>query len=163
LPGPKKKDLKSSGWFVDRCVDRPVDRRRPVDRPDRASGSAAGVAGRSSGRRLAADRPVGFADWTLIGSLFLMHTLVVVIDTARAARSLAEGSNKAKHIFYARAHLCTEMQRVLTSLTKQPNFGTGTHISLRSGSEFLYILSLRNQTTTEGLMQRSGSNLSFIP
>jgi hypothetical protein len=82
LPGPNKKDLKSSGWFVDRCVDRPVDHRRPVDRPGRASGWAAGVAGRSSGRHLAADRLdrlVGFADWTSIGSLFF-RTLVVVID-----------------------------------------------------------------------------------
>jgi hypothetical protein len=110
LPGPNKKDLKSSGWFVDRFVDRPVDHRRPVGRPDLASGSAAGVAGRSSGRRLAVDRLVGFADWTSVGSLFL-RTLVVVIDKARAARSLAEGSKKAKHIFYAHADFCTEMQR----------------------------------------------------
>ena len=43
----------------------------------------------------------------------------VVVDTARAARSLAEGSKEAKHIFYARAHLCIEMQRVVTPLTKQ--------------------------------------------
>jgi hypothetical protein len=64
LPGPK--NLKSIGWFVDRCVDR----RRPVDRLGRASGSAADVAGRSSGRRhLAAGhlvRLVGSADWTSI-------------------------------------------------------------------------------------------------
>jgi hypothetical protein len=39
------------------------------------------------------------------------------------------------------------MQRVGKSLTKQANLGTGTHISLRSNSEFLYILSLRNQKT----------------
>jgi hypothetical protein len=71
LPGPKKKEnLKTSVWIVDRCVGRPVDHHRLVGHPGQASGSAAGVAGRSSGRRLVADRPVGFADWTSIGSLF---------------------------------------------------------------------------------------------
>jgi hypothetical protein len=72
--------LKSSGWIVDRCVDRPVDRHRPVGRPDQASGSAADAVGRSSGRRLVADRLgrlVGFADWTLTRSLFLMQTLAL--------------------------------------------------------------------------------------
>jgi len=67
--------LKSS----DRIVDRPVDRRRLVDRPGRASGSAADVAGRSSGRRLVADRPVGFVGWTSICSLFLMQTLALPV------------------------------------------------------------------------------------
>ena len=61
--------MKSSGWIVDRCVDRPVGRRRLVDRPGRASGSAVGVADRSSGRHLAVDHLVGFAG-TSIGSLF---------------------------------------------------------------------------------------------
>jgi hypothetical protein len=37
------------------------------------------------------------------------NALIVVIDEARAARPLAQGSKKAKHIFYEREHLCTEM------------------------------------------------------
>ena len=69
VAGARKKDFKSSGLVVGRRVDHPVGRRRPVDRPGRASGSAVGAAGRPSGRRLAADRLdrlVGFADWTSI-------------------------------------------------------------------------------------------------
>jgi hypothetical protein len=54
LPGPKKKEnLKSSGWIVDRPADRLG---RLVGHPDQASGSAGDAVGRSSGRRLVADR-----------------------------------------------------------------------------------------------------------
>jgi hypothetical protein len=139
LPGPKKKDLKSSVWFVDRFVDR----HRLVGRPDLASGS---VAGRSSGRRLAVDHLVGFADWTSISSLFL-RTLVVVVDKTRAARSLAEGLKKAKHIFYAHADFCTEMQRYSHRSQNRQTSELELSYFLCSSSEFLYILFLLNQKT----------------
>jgi len=47
-----------------------------------------------------------------------MHTLVVVIGKARAARSLAEGSKKAKHIFYTRVFLHRNAA-LITLLTKR--------------------------------------------
>jgi hypothetical protein len=55
-----------------------------------------------------------------IGSLLLMQTLVVAMNKARAASSLAQGSKKTKHIVYARAHLL-KMQRKFTTAHKTGN------------------------------------------
>jgi hypothetical protein len=68
--GPRCRGPKES-FLVRRFsdFDLPAVHRRPVVRPVRASGSAADVAGRPSGRHLVVDRLgrlVDFADWTSI-------------------------------------------------------------------------------------------------